>query len=108
MNRFRRRFAQFFRKETATRWYFYHNSFRLFLVKRTQEAVPGMPDPARNEKFHRELADRCESSSDRYWKWEEVYHRVAAGQHDVVIERATPGLLSQPGICVSAHRGDYQ
>lgn len=93
INRFRRRFAQFFRKETATRWYFYHNSFRLFLVKRTQEAVPGMPDPARNEKFHRELADRCESSSDRYWKWEEVYHRVAAGQHDVVIERATPAFF---------------
>jgi hypothetical protein len=93
MTRFRRKFAHFFRKETATHWYFFHNSFRLFVVKRTQEAVPGTPDPGRDQRFHRELADSCESSSDHYWKWEEIYHRVAAGQHDVVLARATPAFF---------------
>ena len=90
--RFRRKFGHYFRKESANRWYFFHNSFRLFVIKRTRETAPGLVDEARDLQFHRELADRCRDAQAP-WTWEELYHRVAAGQHDLVLARATPAFF---------------
>ncbi len=92
--RFRRKFAHYFRKESTNRWYFFHNSFRLFVIKRTRETAPGLVDEALDARFHRELADRCRDSQG-LWNWEEVYHLVAAGQHDLVLARATPAFFRE-------------
>ncbi len=89
VSRLRRRFAHYFRIESARRWHFFHNSFRLFVVSRTRETTLGVTDASRERAFHSELAD-CFQASQGRWAWEELYHRVAAEQHELVLQRATP------------------
>jgi hypothetical protein len=94
ISRFRRKLAHYFRIEAPDWWYFFHNSFRLFVIKQTLQIAPGKIDPSREQSFQRELADRC-AASKGYLAWEELYHRVTAEQHDVVLQRATPAWFRQ-------------
>ena len=95
VHRLGQRFAHYFRIEHNTRWYFFHNSFRLFLIDKTAEFPPGNFDENRDWDFHAELADRCAASSPDHgvWVWEELHHRVAAHQHDKVLALATQGYF---------------
>ena len=90
-SRLAQRFAHYFRIERNSRWYFFHNSFRLFLIDKTAEFPPGNFDRSKDRGFHAELADRCSASTPDHqvWTWEELHHRVAADQHDKVLELAT-------------------
>jgi hypothetical protein len=89
VGRLRRRLAHYFRFEDNGRWYFFHNSFRLFLTDRTAESRPGVVDSNRHLMFHQKLADRCSEAPDQsHWAWEELYHRAMAEQHDAVLELA--------------------
>ena len=90
VDRLRRLFAHYFRREGPNRWYFFHNSFRLFLVERTAEGVPGEFDLAMHQGFHRELAERCRESTTARWRWEELYHLSGAEEHEAVARRASP------------------
>ncbi len=91
-----RTLAHYFRREDHHRWYFFHNSFRLFLLKKTSESSPGHFDPVRDREFHHELAERCnQAPSSSLWSWEELYHRTFAGEHAVVLQRATPSWFRQ-------------
>lgn len=83
--------AHLFRRETDVRWYFFHNSFPLFLVHRTAERFGGSFDDVLDRSFHRELADRCAGSPPAsHWRWEELHHRMAAGEKGAVLARALP------------------
>ena len=95
VSRLGQRFAHYFRIERNTRWYFFHNSFRLFLIDKTAEFPPGNFDQNRDRGFHAELADRCSASTQDHqvWTWEELHHRVAADQHDKVLELAKQGYF---------------
>ena len=95
VQRLGQRFAHYFRIEHNTRWYFFHNSFRLFLIDKTAEFPPGHFDENRDRDFHAELAYRCAGSSPDHgvWVWEELHHRVAANQHDKVLALATQGYF---------------
>ena len=95
VDRLGQRFAHYFRIEHNTRWYLFHNSFRLFLIDKTAEFPPGNFDEKRDRDFHAELADRCAASSPDHgvWVWEELHHRVAAHQHDKVLALATQGYF---------------
>ena len=95
VDRLGQRFSHYFRIEHNTRWYFFHNSFRLFLIDKTAEFPPGNVDESRDRDFHAELADRCAASSPDHgaWVWEELHHRVAAHQHDKVLALATQGYF---------------
>ena len=95
VQRLGQRFAHYFRIEHNTRWYFFHNSFRLFLIDKTAEFPPGNFDENRDMDFHAELADRCATSSSDHgvWVWEELHYRVAANQHDKVLALATQGYF---------------
>ena len=91
LDRLGKRFAHYFRIEDNHRWYFFHNSFRLFLIAKTAEFPPGHFEPERDRRIHIELADRCSESGagHQVWVWEELHHRFAAGQHDTVLDLAT-------------------
>ena len=95
VSRLGQRFAHYFRIERNTRWHFFHNSFRLFLIAKTAEFPPGNFDQNRDRDFHVKLADRCSASTPDHqvWIWEELHHRVAADQHDKVLELATQGYF---------------
>ena len=84
------KFAHYFRIENPDRWYFFHNSFRSFLVEKTSEFPAGIVDPTRNPYFHNILADLCGlESAPQIRGWEQIYHRAAAGKHVEVLEIAT-------------------
>ena len=95
VDRLGQRFAHYFRIEHNTRWHFFHNSFRLFLIDKTAEFPPGNFDEDRDRDFHAELADRCATSSPDHgvWVWEELHHRAGAHQHDKVLALATQGYF---------------
>ena len=95
VSRLAQRFAHYFRIERNTRWYFFHNSFRLFLIDKTAEFPPGNFDRNKDRGFHAELADLCSAATPDHqvWTWEELHHRVAADQHDKVLELATQGYF---------------
>ena len=79
----------YFRRE-GERWYFFHNSFRQFLLRATAEELDGGLSAGANRAYHAELADYCSSSSISAWKWEEMHHRYEAGQDRIALEKATP------------------
>jgi len=84
------RVRQWFRRETGSRWFFFHDSFQLFLRERTAQ-VTGQFDAERDKRFHRDLARRCsETAIDRSQAWEELHHLAAAGEHTTVLDKADP------------------
>jgi hypothetical protein len=83
-------FSHLFRRESADQWYFFHNSFRLFLLHKTAESAPGEFDPTKDQQLHRQLAEFCGLESDASpWRWEELYHLYQSSQHEQVLSRAT-------------------
>ena len=74
IHRLRRKFAHLFRIEDHDRWYFFHNSFRLYLSDHTAHSTPGIFNPVRDRAQHYEMTVRCRQSSDVCWQWEELYH----------------------------------
>jgi hypothetical protein len=74
-------------------WRFIHNSFRRFLADETAR-VAGQVSGTRDRQLHATLADRC-AASDNWpaYQDEELTHRFLAGQHDRVLETATPERL---------------
>nr|QNO45077.1 hypothetical protein MGFAJANB_00007 [Methanosarcinales archaeon ANME-2c ERB4]QNO50359.1 hypothetical protein DDJHKDJF_00007 [Methanosarcinales archaeon ANME-2c ERB4] len=92
--RLQKKLSHYFRIEkieNQERWYFFHNSFRLFLLDMTAESRPSVFDRARDLKFYLELAEKCAKSPEAsYWAWEELYYRVSAEEHETV-----PKLASQ-------------
>jgi len=93
VKRLKRELSHYFRIEKIEnheRWYFFHNSFRLFLLEKTAESRPGSFDQALDHKFYRELAEKCaESSKASYWAWEELCYRVSAEEHEMVLKLAS-------------------
>jgi energy-coupling factor transporter ATP-binding protein EcfA2 len=90
MSRFRTKLAHYFRAENENYWYFFHNSFRLFLLHKTAESPSGTLDASRNQALHHELAEICgRESSGSPWAWEQLYHLVAAREFVKVLELAS-------------------
>src|SRR4030095_6355839 len=66
VERLRRSAYYYFKPEDHYRWYFFHNSFRLFLIQRSAES--------QDHALHRELAGICAQAPETsYWSWEELY-----------------------------------
>ena len=95
IHRLHQEFTYLFRIEDHNRWYFFHNSFRLFLAARTAESRPAVFDPDKDHALHRELAEKCQQGEDLRWKWEELYHLSQAGADEELLERAKPRLLRE-------------
>ncbi len=90
VRRLGRSIVQYFRVEDKHRWYFFHNSFRLFLLRKTAEYPPGSLDESLNRDYHHQLAEKCaQAPRNSYWAWEELYHRALSGEHDKVLDLAS-------------------
>jgi hypothetical protein len=91
VDRLRRSAYYYFKQEDHNRWYFYHNSFRLFLIQHSSELSQGVFDPSRDRALHHELAEICTQARETSpWAWEELYHRMAAEEHAIVLHKANP------------------
>lgn len=80
----------YFHKETPSRWFFFHNSFRQFLLGVTSRNILGEIESSKHKLFHRQLAEFASSSEpDNPWSWEELYHRATAGDSAGVLSLFT-------------------
>jgi hypothetical protein len=92
VRRLRERMAYLFRRE-GDRWYFFHESFRLFLQERTAR-VSGEEDPAEDRRLHRQLADMCRATPPgQPQSWELLFHLAGAEEHAAVLATATPAFF---------------
>ncbi len=84
------RLAYLFRQEHGGRWAFFHNSFRAFLVERTQD-LPAVGDDV---ELFAELADHCASvDAHEPERADELYFRARAGDTARVLALADPETL---------------
>src|SRR6266540_3513535 len=92
VRRLHERLAHLFRRQ-GDRWYFFHESFRLFLQDRTAR-VSGEEDPAEDRRLHRQLADMCrDSPPGQPQSWELLVHLAGAEEHAAVLATATPAFF---------------
>lgn len=93
VKRLKQELSHYFRIEkikNRERWYFFHNSFRLFLLDTTAESPPGHYDRELDHEFYHELAEKCAKSPETSnWRWEELYYRVSAEEHERVLKLAS-------------------
>jgi hypothetical protein len=95
VRRLRRKFGHLFRAEDHNRWYFFHNSFKLYVNERTAQSALGVFDPAKDRTLHHELAVKCSQSSEVRWQWEEIYHLYRAESEDRLLQRARPEFFRE-------------
>lgn len=86
----RRRYGYLFRIENDTSWYFFHNSFKLFIGEQTANAFPGVSNEEQDRRFHLDLASKCRDSVQPQWRWEEAYHLFMAEADVDLLKKATP------------------
>lgn len=87
------RFDHYFRREPDERWHFFHNSFRVFLLERTR-ALPGVSSSGGDAGLFGELAEHCAAAPEGDpVRWDELFYRSGAGDHDAVLAAATPELF---------------
>lgn len=84
----------YFRRE-GDRRYFFHNSFRQFLLRATAGGPDGSLDEAADRAYQTELADLCANTMAPIWHWEELYHLSRAGQDAALLDRATPDYFRE-------------
>lgn len=89
LHELRRRFAYLFRIEDEKRWYFFHNSFRQFVIEQTARSYPGAKAEEKDAEFHLALAEKCRTATKQKHQWEEIHHLFAAGAHRDLLDRAT-------------------
>ena len=82
--------SAFFLRETPTRWRFFHNSFRQFILQQTALDVLGTPNPTKDKAFHLVLAEifKAEPRESRN-AWESLYHYSCADRSDRVLAIST-------------------
>lgn len=79
--------GHYFRRESDTRWYVFHNSFRVYVQQESAKSALGSFDASRDRNCHRELADAFASrgTSLRH-RLRELYHRAMQGDCHAVAE----------------------
>jgi len=77
--------AHFFHQEGASRWAFFHNSFRQYLLVATGRDAFKRPDAVRQASFHQRLADACARRPGTPLGWERLYHLQGAGNTQAIL-----------------------
>ena len=93
-----KKFLHYFQYDRQNRLYFFHPSFREFLLKKTMEFQQGQSDFEINQRYHQELAELISEShiSEKDpISWEVLYHFYHAKQHAKVLEIATQEYFRQ-------------
>lgn len=88
--RLQQKMGHYFKRENPKRWYFFHNSYRLFLNEKTAESCPGEFDSSKDIEFHSKLAEKCANCPEgSNYQWEQLYHLYLAGKYESVLKLAS-------------------
>ena len=85
--------AHFFHQESASRWTFFHNSFRQYLLVVTGRDAFRRPDAVLQASFHRRLAEACALRPGKPLGWERLYHLQGAGDERTILLLFTQGYF---------------
>ncbi len=89
-------FRRYFNEHPNRRWRFFHNSFRVFLCRETARDFMGEFREDLDRRAHLDLAGRFAAESlDSRDRWEELYHRVSAKDHEGVCRLATQAYFRE-------------
>lgn len=109
----------YFWEESDSRWHFFHNSFRQFILGRTRSNIFGKQDLARDKAYHQRLADYAAAAKpEAPWAWEELYHRACSEDWGKVLQIGTQeyfrkqfmnlrhieAIFQDTGLCLKAAR----
>lgn len=84
-----RGFRHYFRRE-EDRWYFFHNSFRLFVINHTAQSLDDQFDPGKDRAVHRDLAHLCAAAPDSSpYRFDELFHRLRAEDYQDALQLAS-------------------
>jgi len=84
-------FLHYFRKE-GSRLYFFHNSFREFLQKKSQEFTPDM-ETSIDIYYHNQILEKIENSNlpeHHHLKYDLIYHYYHAEQYNKIFDLSVP------------------
>ena len=73
-------------EEENEKWYFFHNSFRVFIEYKTIEKPHGGPDWNEDKKFHKILSERISKTP---YKFGEIFHLYKAEAYQNIINIST-------------------
>ena len=93
IQRIRRTAHHFFRRERNDRWYFFHESFRVFLLEATIQTGTGQSDDRIALRYHRELASACARAQEDRVQWEQLHHLIEAGDQEAALALAVPATF---------------
>ena len=68
------------------KWYFFHNSFRVFIEHKSIETPYGSLDKNEDKKLHKFLAEKIQISSDKFG---EIFHLHKAEEYQKIIDIST-------------------
>jgi hypothetical protein len=70
-----------------TRWKFFHNSFRQFVLDKTGRNAFGIQDEVTHKRYHAELAElAAQDGTPDVFEWELLYHTYHSGGYERVLE----------------------
>lgn len=84
-----RRMRHFFRQLTPTRWTVFHNSFRLFVLRKSGLGLSGEYDARRDRALYASLAEACEISPEPRTKATALFYWAKAQEQGRVLALAT-------------------
>lgn len=87
--RVRRRFRHLFRGPSATRWRFFHDSFRQFVLEQTSLDDDGEQSTEVDRAHHRQLAHLAQLSPTTDGAWREIYHLSAIGDWKEIVRSSS-------------------
>lgn len=80
---------QYFKNDRGDYYYFYHNSFKRYLIRKTAESYKNEFDEQKNKDAYYELAKKCEKETKYlYPSWDLIFYLKMTGRNDEIIKTA--------------------
>ncbi len=88
---FKTEFWHYFDEENE-KWHFFHNSFRIFIERKTIEKPHGGLDQRKDKEFHKSLAEKIQATSEKFG---EIFHLYKAEEYQKIIEISTQSYFKK-------------
>ncbi|QXO95373.1 ATP-binding protein [Methanospirillum purgamenti] len=96
ISKLRRTFSHYFKVGESGFWFFFHNSFRSFIIKKTSEIESGIIDESQSIYFQKILANQAsQEPKTSIHSWDIIFHLFNAKEYQKVIEISTASYFRE-------------